>query len=273
VNHFSKTIIALIASSIWFGASTAANAATMYFAPDSPTSVSGSIDVVLPVDKMGTLPVPRGRIQINGNSADLTMIPEWMFDRQHVLQGTVLDTRIDNTGKQPIMRGVIIWTEGPWIEYFDDRKPDEEVVANGITTVGRVSEITPTDIAVESGGTVKRTPLAAVTEIRSSRVYNFAIPTTSLQQPSGTQQFYTDARSIAMVASAKPFRLPVLKSSIQRQMDTGEWSTKKCIAVGSLLSLVELSQLVPVMVVPIAAGGPYQHQLVRREMQVAAQGH
>jgi hypothetical protein len=171
------------------------------------------------------------------------------------------------------MRGVIMWTDGPWIEYFDDRKPDEEVVANGVTMVGRVAEITETDLAIETAGKVIRTPLAAISEIRSPRVYTFAIPTTSLQQPAGTQQFYTDARSIAMTASAKPFRLPVLRSSIKRQMDTGDWSTKKCIAVGTLLSLVELSQLVPVTVVPIAAGGPYQHQLVRREIQTLATGH
>lgn len=273
MNHFNKTLIAVL-SALFFvgGCGVATNAATMYFAPDSPTSLSGAVDVVLPIDKMGSLPVPRGRIKINGNTADLTMIPEWVFDRQHVLQGTVLDTRIDNSGKQPIMRGVIMWTDGPWIEYFDDRKPDEEVVANGVSVIGRVTEITATDIAVESGGTVSRTPLAAVSEVRSPRVYTFAIPTTSLQQPSGSQQFYSDARSITMAASAKPFRLPVLKSSIQRQMDTGEWSTKKCIAVGSVLSLVQLSQLVPVMVVPLGVGAPYMNQLRARELRVFQTG-
>lgn len=267
MNHFSKLVINLLcATSVSLTLPVAANAATMYFAPDAVNTTAGSIDVVLPIDTMGTLPVPRGRIQINGNTATLTMIQEWQFDRQNVLQGYVLDTRLDNSGKQPYMRGVIMWTDGSWIDYFDDRKPDEEVITGKAITVGHVSEVTATDVAVETGSGTKRVPLSAITEIRSPRVYTFAIPTTSLQQPSGTQQFYSDARSIKMTATAKPFRLAVLRSNVQRAMDTGDWSTKKCVAVGTLMSLVELSQLAPVLAVPLGAGPPAGNQLRQRSI-------
>lgn len=273
MNHFSKRIIVLaiaVASSV-----IPVDAATMFFNPDTGSTTvdsTGSIDVILPIDKMGSLPVPRGRININGNEATLTMIPEWQFDRDNVLSGTVLDTRIDSSGKQPIVRGVLIWTDGSWIDYFDDHKPDETVIANGVAVTGRITEVTATDIAIESGGKVVRTPLSAVSEVRSPRVFSFAIPTTPLQKRVSDQPFYSDARSIAMVATAKPFRLAALKSTIRRQMDDGDWSTAKIIGTTTLLSLVELAQLVPTFAVPLGVGPHYENQLRQRSFQVLSRG-
>jgi hypothetical protein len=266
VNHFNKSLLALafaLASSL-----SPAMAATMYFSPDNPAGATGAIDVVLPIDKMGSLPVPRGRIKINGNTAELSMIPEWQFDRDLVLYGTVLDTRIDNSGKQPIVRGVVIWTDGAWLDYFDDHKPDETVIANNVAVVGRIADITATDLGIESGGTTTRTPLSAVSEIRSPRVFSFAIPTTSLQPRVANQGFYSDARSLTMQATSKPFRLAALKRQVNRQMDDGDWSTAKLVGVGTVLSLVELSQLVPTFAVPLGVGPNYGHQLRARSIKV-----
>jgi hypothetical protein len=269
VNHFNKLLIAL---AVAVSSAIPATAATMYFSPDTKAGATGAIDVVLPIDKMGTLPVPRGRIKINGNTAELSMIPEWQFDRDLVLYGTVLDTRIDNTGKQPYVRGVIIWTEGSWLDYFDDKKPDETVIANGVPIVGRITEITGTDLAIESGGTTKRTPLSAVSEIQSPRVFSFAIPTTSLQPRVADQGYYSDARSLTMHATSKPFRLAALKRQVNRQMDDGDWSTAKLVGVGTVLSLVELSQLVPTFAVPLGVGPNYSHQLRVRSLKVIKGG-
>jgi hypothetical protein len=273
VNHFNKLLITLSVALV--SSTVPASAATMYFNPDqaqTAVNATGAIDVVLPLDKMGTLPVPRGRIKINGNAAELTMIPEWQFDRDQVLAGSVLDTKIDTTGKQPIVRGVLIWTDGSWIDYFDDHKPDETVVSNGASITGRITEVTPTDIAIESGGKVQRAPLTAISEIQSPRVFSFAIPTTPLQRRVADQPFYSDARSISMEATAKPFRLAALKRTIARQMDDGDWSTAKIVGVGTILSLVELSQLVPTFAVPLGVGPNYSHQLRVRSFQVLNRG-
>lgn len=245
--------------------------ATMFFNPDSATTNAGALDVVLPIDKLGSVPVPRGRININGNSVELSMIREWQFDRETVLYGKVLDTHLDSLGKQPIARGVIFFNEGQWIDFFDDHKHDETVVTDKAELVGRITDVTASDLVMEVGTQTRNIPLASVSEVRSPRVFTFAIPTTPLQQAAAGQPFYSDARSITFSATSRPFRLASLRSQINRQMDDGDWSTGKLIAVGAGMSLIEFAQLLPVIIVPIAAGHPYQAQLERRIARQAAE--
>lgn len=243
-----------------------AHAATMFFNPDPNSLTTGSVDVMLPVDNLSSVPVPRGRININGNLVELSMIPEWQFDREIVLHGRVLDTQIDTSGRQPIVRGVVMFTDGAWIEYFDDRRPDETVISRTGTVSGRITEVEGNDVTIETAGKAQTIPLANVIEIRSPRVFSFAIPTTPLQQMTAGQPFYSDARSIAMHATSRPFRVASLKRTITRQMDDGDLSTKQLVGIGTVLSLVQLGQMVPVLAVPLGAGPPFRRQLFDRSL-------
>jgi hypothetical protein len=260
VNHSIKT------------APLSAAAATMLFSPDSGSPMTGAIDVVLPIDKMGNLPLPRGRIKIQGNTAELSMIPEWQFDRDIVLYGTVLDTRIISGGKQPIIRGVILWKDGAWLEYFDNPRDKEDVIANGRTVSGRITEVVGTSLEMDVNGTPTSIPLSAVSDVNSGRVFEFEIPTTPLQQRVADQPFYADARSIAMRATARPFRVAQLRSTIVKSMDEGDWSTKRLVAIGTALSLIELAQLAPTIAVPLGLGPGYMNQLRTRSFAVERMG-
>jgi hypothetical protein len=243
-----------------------AGAATLFFNPDASSPSTGAVDVVLPIDKLSSVPVPRGRININGNIAELSMIPEWQFDRNIVLYGHVLDTRVDSSGKQPIVRGVVMFHDGEWIDYFDDRKPDETIVTATGSVHGRIADVQNSNITIEVNGTPQAIPLANVVEIRSPRVFTFAIPTTPLQQRIDGQPFYSDARSISMNATSRPFRIAALRSTVSKQMDDGDLSTGKLVAIGTVLSLIELGQMVPTFAVPLGANGPFERQLFQRSL-------
>ncbi len=239
---------------------------TMFFNPDSQSAASGSIDVVLPIDKLSSVPVPRGRIILNGNLAEVSMIPEWQFDRDIVLYGKVLDTRIVMAGKQPVARGVILFTDGAWIDYFDDHRQDEVVVTGKGSVTGRIAEVTNTEITLEAGTTTQKIFLADVLDVRSPRVFTFIIPTTPLQQPAPGQPFYSDARSITMTPTSRPFRIASLRRTVSKQMDDGDLSTAQLIGIGTALSLVEFGQLVPTFAVPLGATGGYERQLFNRSL-------
>lgn len=240
--------------------------ATMFFNPDSSSAASGSIDVVLPVDKLSSVPVPRGRININGNVAELSMIPEWQFDRDIVLYGKVLDTRIVMAAQQPVARGVIFFTDGAWIDYFDDHRPDEVVVTDKGSFSGRIAEVSGTEVTLEVGTTTQKIPLASIIEMRSPRVFTFIIPTTQLQQPAVGQPFYSDARKITMTPTSRPFRIASLRRTVSKQMDDGDLSTAQLVGIGTALSLVEFGQLVPTFAVPLGANPGYERQLFDRSL-------
>jgi len=264
----SKTIIAALAAVLF--SINPALAATVTFIPDGGAN-TGSIDTFIPVDKIGTMPLPRGRVVFRGNVIEVTMIPEWQFDRQVVLRGPVLDTTISADGGQAVLRGTVFFNEGTWLPYFDSSRVVEDVATKDGELHGRITAINATTVTLAAkDGAMHQIPLRDITDIESPRAYTFKLPVVSPTVINPAQAFQASSTSLSFNSSDRPIRAAALKSQLAK--GDGDWSTKRLVAIGTILSLVELGQLAPVLAVPLGSNGLRRTAFIKQLQVDAATG-
>jgi hypothetical protein len=243
-----------------------ASAFTVFFSADGGAGGSGSVETAMPLDKLGSVPLPRGRFWLRGNSAEVTVVPEWQFDPRTALTGPVLDTRLSTTKAGGVVTGIVFFDNGEWINYYDDPHSIDTVNTKTGSTSGRITSINNGLITLKTvGGQTALIALTDATAIRSPRAFIFSIPTTPLQQSVEGEPPYAEARTVALTPTATPFHLAALRTEMRNQMNDGDWSTRKLVAVGAFLSLVELAQFAPYIAIPIASSKT-QHQMFRRQL-------
>jgi hypothetical protein len=243
-----------------------AGAFTVFFSADGGSGGSGSVEAALPLDKLGPVPLPRGRVWLRGNTAEVTVIPEWQFDPRTALTGPVLDTRLTSTKSGAVVTGIVFFDNGEWINYYDDPRAIDTVSTKSGSTSGRISNISNGLITLKTlGGQTALIALTDATAIRSPRAFTFSIPTTPLQQSVDGDPPFSEASTIALAPTATPFHIAALRTEMRKQMDDGDWSTRKLVAVGAFLSLVELAQFAPYIAIPVASSKT-QHQMFRRQL-------
>lgn len=253
----------------------AALAGTVFFSPDNQDATSGSVETALQLERVGTVPLPRGRIVIRGNTAEITVIPEWQFDRRVVLFGPVLDTTVASTDSRSMVNGIAFLDAGEWINYFDNPRAIETVTTSSGTTSGRITEVTSTEIEVTSpGGQKTPVPLASVIRIISPRAFRFSIPASKFQTTTAGEPMVADASTLSITPIGAPFQVTALRSEVRRQMDDGDISTKKLVWLGAALSFIQLGQMMPALAVPLGTR-PLSREMIRRQVPYifqAAQG-
>ncbi|HEY9788834.1 MAG TPA: hypothetical protein V6D22_00450 [Candidatus Obscuribacterales bacterium] len=243
-----------------------AAATTVYFSPDGGSSGSGAVETALPMAKLGNVDLPRGRLRIQGNVAEISVIPEWQFDRHLALTGKVLDTHMQMVNGRTIASGVIIFTGGEWIGYYDNPQAIETVVSGSTVVNGRITDVSDSQVTVATaGGQTLSVPMSTITAIRSPRVFLFSIAGSALQAGVDGEPAHAEARTVSVVATGTPFHLAALRARVRRETADGDWSTGKLVAVGTFLSLIEIGQLTPYLVVPLYSSKT-QHQMFRRQL-------
>jgi hypothetical protein len=228
----------------------AATAATVRFNPDA-NSVEGTLVGRVFLNKMGGLKLPRGRAVFKGNSVDITIVPEFQFDRVVVLSGALVSVHSDINGQQAAFNGIVYFFEGDWLKYIDDpHTPDSVATASG-TITGRIRGIGANALEVEeSNGSRKSIPLSTLISIRSPRAFDFSLPATAFTPQVPNQPFTADATLLSLTPSANVFQLKALKHDRLMQTD-GDLSTGKLILIGAAYTTAQLAQLVPFLVVPL----------------------
>jgi hypothetical protein len=244
----------------------------VYFTADAPAAapsaaVAGSAEAILPIDKLGTMPLPRGRFVLHGDRAQITMVPEWRFEPHVVLRGRVLDTQLSAAGGGTLITGTIFFDGGEWLSYYDSGSTLEAVSTQAATANGRIREIQDGNLLFSGlSGETMTIPLAQVTAIRSPRVFKFAITAGALGPAADGEPPAAVGRTVSLSPTGTPFRLRALASRVRREMDDGDVPTRKLILTGIALSAVELAQLAPYIAVPLSSSR-LSHQMRMREFR------
>ncbi len=253
-----NTLSLIIACALIITQHVGASAAQLLFSPDGGQG-TGSIDTALPLAKLGSLSLPRGRMVVHGDTVQITMVPEWQFDPRVVLSGKVLDTRHTTQSGVSVIKGVALVTEGEWISHFDDKTSIESIDlassngAAGGTKTGRITGITATDIEItQLDGTKVSVPLSAIEQIHSPRAIEFSIPLLGISPALPLNQpVELNVTRVTANSMGRTFQLAQLKSVLRKQMDDGDMSTTKVVALGAFVSLINMGQLAPLLAIPL----------------------
>lgn len=228
-------------------------AALLTFESDGK-GTTGSAATSMAIESLTGVTVPRGRLEMNGNSMQLTIIPEWQFDRQLALTGIVLQTEAAVAEKNATVSGVVYFQGGDWIKYIDDNAAPDLLTLPASVLRGRIDSFTETEVVLKlPDGTLRNVPLAEISTIKSPRAFNFRIPARATKALSSGTSFTADATNVYFSPTGKFFRGRVLKADLKKNSD-GDVSTAKLVAVGLGMSLIELGQLAPILAVPLGQG-------------------
>ena len=230
-------------------------AAQVNYTPGGTGTAYGAVVTKIPLDKLGSITLPRGRAYINGNQIEVTIIPEYQFDRRTILSGLTFNTRVVPSEKQNLISGIAYFNDGEWLEYIDDQKAPDLLQTDQGFVSGRITGIDNDHMQIDMhDGTRREIPLASISDIRSPRAFLFTVPLTPSDELAKSiaqgQPFQTESSQISMRPAAKIYRLAALKKDEDLKGD-GDTSTAKLVFISSALSLVELGTLAPLLADPL----------------------
>jgi hypothetical protein len=261
-NNSRKGIKAALAASVLsvsqISAGLPALAESITFRPEDNTN-GGAIVGRIPLDKFGTIPMPRGRVSFKNHFLEVSAIPEYQFDRQVVLSGPILKCACINTGSKVYLNGFAYFQSGDWLRYIDDSSQDI-VTTNSKVYVGQITALKNGGIEfTPEGGSAIDIPTADIRDISSPRVYNFSVPVSAyLNVPSGSP-VNGDAKYLSLKASNQPIKLAAVKSDPLMAGD-GDVSNRRLIATGLALTAASTAQFIPL----ILTFGPQRNELARQ---------
>jgi hypothetical protein len=239
-------------------------AAQFSYTPDLAHN-SVALEGIIPTRRFMNVTMPAGSIEFVDGTLAVNIVPNWSFDRVPVLQGPIIRTEVGTNGKEAVVSGVVLFIQGYWYDKYWTPGSHETVVTNaGLSTTGKITDMTATSLTVTTlEGTQVVVPLADIKELHSPRAYAFVAPVVASAAITPDQAWTADVPAVTLAPTVAPSAGPVVASlrrdPLLNMKDEGDWSNGKIWMIGTVLSLAQLSQLVPYVVLPQFSHQFWQH--------------
>ena len=96
------------------GLALSATANPITYIPPTDNS-SGSFSGEMPIKRIGPLLLPKAVVQLKGTDVNVLAVPDWLFDPNVVLAGTLVKAQIDVQGQSSSLRGLVYFSDGLWL--------------------------------------------------------------------------------------------------------------------------------------------------------------
>ncbi|HEY9793041.1 MAG TPA: hypothetical protein V6D22_21745 [Candidatus Obscuribacterales bacterium] len=266
-NHFRRILaLALTWTCLTLGTISGASAASFSYTPDLVNN-SVALEGLIPISRFMNIPLPKGSVEFEDGTLAINMVPNWNFDRVALLQGPIIRTEVTTNGREALIAGVVLFTQGYWYDKYLPPGARETVTTTaGLTLTGRISNITPTTLAVETSDTSATViSLADIKELHSPRAFAFVVPALAASAITPESTWNADVQTVTLAATVAPTggtvianarRDPLLRTS---DRDLGDWSNAKMVIIGTALSLANLAQFTPELILPQLSHQLWQH--------------
>jgi hypothetical protein len=260
-----KQILAVALSCLSAGiAATRASAVPLSYRPDVAHN-SVTLDALIPVKRFMNIALPKGSVEFDMGAMSINLVPNWNFDRIPVLRGPVIRTEVTTNGKEAVIAGVALFTQGWWYnKYWTSGSRETIVTTSGQTIVGRITDFSRTTLTVASDGAAPVTVnLSDIKELHSPRAYAFAMPAVAASDITPDTRWKADVQTVTLSPTVQTDNsLPVAsmrRDPLLSTKDEGDWSDKKMVVIGTALSLLEIAQFTPELVLPQFSHQIWQH--------------
>jgi hypothetical protein len=221
------------------------------FSPDTIGN-GGFLTAKMPLEKLGSIDIPRGRFKINGNWAEVSTAEEFQFDHYTVLSGPVIDIQQTMQKNKFEITGLTYFYKGDWLAYLSPLVFQEVISTNNDELIGKVVSI-DNDVVLfcRVSGQYQKIPLSAIKDIDSPRSFRFRL-TGNL--PSGIQKgetYAAEVHNVSLMPASHQFHLTALSNALRKEGD-GDLSSGKLIAIGTFINTVEIGQMAPFLVLGLA---------------------
>src|SRR6516164_5570320 len=107
-------LLALILSTLLALSPSAAIANTIDYIPPAD-SRGGELRGVFPLNKIGTLLLPRGLASFDDGELKILAVPRWLFDRNLVLKGAIVRAEVVSQQTNSVIGGLVFFYDGLWL--------------------------------------------------------------------------------------------------------------------------------------------------------------
>lgn len=152
------------------------------------------------IASIGSIALPKGKLAISGITAEVSAVPDWLFDRHVVLTGTVVNPKLELAGLNNAVVGLILLTKGEWFSNLNHgRGPEILTLTNGTVLSGRITGVQSTSLDMElANGTHKSVHFSEVVALDSSRAFTFRIPLNSIKLEPSDGSYTTEVVSASL---------------------------------------------------------------------------
>ncbi|HEY9778111.1 MAG TPA: hypothetical protein V6C81_30385 [Planktothrix sp.] len=207
----------LVAVSCLLGKSASAEPIT--FTPDTTAGAppgSGTLVGQIPVKAIGSIALPQGLAVISGHSIEIDAVPEWLFDRDAVLTGVVVDTSLLATGANMQVSGLAYFSGGQWLRNLAAPTARDTIeLKDGSTIYGETQAVLPDglEILAVAGGR-RKVAYSDITNIVSPRAFRFAANAKAMKLDASTPGMMGDAGAIAFVPARQRMRINAIAANV-----------------------------------------------------------
>jgi hypothetical protein len=190
----AKTLVTLFSTINLLFQMAPALASPLTFSAAGPPNFDGDVTATT----IGGIALPKGSVNLTGNTIEVSAVPDWMFDKHPVLNGVVFNQQVDSTGQIPKVTGQAYFLRGEWLkELGRTLAPETVTIKDGTDYSGHIGTATDTTLEmVLTDGTRKSVPLADITSLTSPRAFTFEIFSKSIRIQPADNSYTAEAMNI-----------------------------------------------------------------------------
>lgn len=152
------------------------------------SGATGTITAQVPVRAIGTLALPQGMAYISGHSIQVEAVPEWLFDRDLVLSGAVINANVVPVGPSLTLSGLAYFNNGSWLpNLVKSYSRDTIVTTSGTAIIGNIQTFMNDGLEIlQLAGGRRKVLFNEIADIQSPRAYRFSANATAMKLDSPT---------------------------------------------------------------------------------------
>jgi len=247
---------------------TAGDAASLRSYPGTDAPL---LNLNMPLNSIGNLPLPNGRLELVANEVHIDAVPEGLFDSRVVITGVIVQTTpIDE--KSSSMHALVYFYAGTWLNSLHVRPMSELIhTVDGKIYDGQIVGGDEKSLSIKRPDkTVATIDFRQIGSIDSPRAYWLNIPLRDVHSTSGYMVAQTYSADFAPTVSTR--NTVLASNSMMHPFLLGD---ERGIKNGSLATyaLADVAIfLLPFIAVPIVFDNQYktQHQLLSQTNSAAA---
>jgi hypothetical protein len=244
--------LCLLASAFVFGSVSYADPVS-YTPPTAETKGIGNLVTQLPVSRIGSLALPRGLAVLSGHSIEIQAVPEWLFDRDTVLSGAVINPTMTVQGGNSVVRGLAFFNGGSWLRSLAAPTARDTIrTASGESIPGNIQAVLPDGLEIlQLTGGRRKIAYAEIANLESPRAYTFVIDAASIKIDPTAVGMQGDAGQIVFTPAGLRGRVAMHKAVVPPNRLPGtEGGVPNSVIASEVLIDVAMNVVAPAVTIP-----------------------
>jgi hypothetical protein len=215
---------------------------------------AGKLAGELPVQRISSILLPNGLVQLSDDELKILAVPDWLFDRDVVLRGAIVRAEAAAQQNGSVIGGLVYFYDGQWLTNLAatravdviDTISGEEIRGRVMSRMGQAFAV-----KVESGGT-RKVAFAEIKSISSPRAYTFNIPSSTSRLVPTDAAISFDASSILLTPTPIAGKIiAAKKASLPKSTLPGTEPGISKSALATFIALDIINEIAPAIAIPL----------------------